>query len=625
MWLVHTASFLLKKFLTPPAYAILSHRWRDGELSHAALQEMQPRTKDASSKQERDSRKQRLSTSKGGRKLISACEIAQADWIWWIWVDTCCIDKKSSAELSEAINSMFMWYRDAQICYVYLDESPWQESEWFDRGWTLQELLAPKNLRLFDHAWNLLGERAELKGLIAQRTNIDERFLVGSSTAELQRCSVAQRMSWAASRRTTRVEDRAYSLLGIFDVSMPLLYGEGNKAFLRLQEEVIRRTCDHSILVWDREDTRYDGKQILAPDPGAFLNMNEIVSYAEQFETDTFALSNTGLRLRSRVLFEKDQTFGGIYGILNCGWKDHPFPIGMPLSRSPRTDPSVKRQIDQYACAGRRWQFLPADRLENPVHEISIIDDPTSYTWGVPPKAVTTPVSKRYDVFWAFMSVSASLETPYPPARANVYHSKSPAVIKLTAIHRHPLGVGEFERTAIRIDPLVQQTFGWRLTFLLTDPESAPSRGRSPETSRPYAHLLPEPKSGRAYAIDVCMAVRSLSSSVHQPSFLELDNSLVQDTAIQVYHASTSTLAHHCDTLGEAWPATGAIYTPALATFGSGPLLNKVRLSNALTLEDHDGQALTIFQAECRWSLVSETPTLGIRWGAEVHTFLPFS
>jgi len=172
----------------------------------------------------------------------------------------CCIDKTSSAELSEAINSMFRWYQKASVCYAYLadvlkdtdpdkDPEEFSRSRWFTRGWTLQELVAPKNVVFYSRSWKNIGTKERLCNTISTITGIDIDTLLGEDVTFV---SVANKMSWASGRRTTRTEDMAYCLLGIFDVNMPLLYGEGKKAFLRLQEEILRSSYDHSLFAWGR-------------------------------------------------------------------------------------------------------------------------------------------------------------------------------------------------------------------------------------------------------------------------------------------------------------------------------------------------------------------------------------
>jgi hypothetical protein len=180
----------------------------------------------------------------GYSKIRGCCKAAAADGFEYVWIDTCCIDKTSSSELSEAINSMYKWYQEAEVCYVYLADvfpdistSSFAKSRWFTRGWTLQELIAPSSVIFFDAHWRDIGTKASLVKPIAEITGIHIDAL---SNGRVSRFSVAQRMSWASRRETTREEDIAYCLLGIFSINMPLLYGEGQKAFLRLQEEIMK-------------------------------------------------------------------------------------------------------------------------------------------------------------------------------------------------------------------------------------------------------------------------------------------------------------------------------------------------------------------------------------------------
>ncbi|EME40379.1 hypothetical protein DOTSEDRAFT_91559 [Dothistroma septosporum NZE10] len=236
-----------------PEYAILSHTWMvaEDEVSFSDLADLD-----------------RARQKRGWKKIQHTILQAQAHDLDWVWVDTCCIDKSSSAELAEAINSMFRWYRDSAICYVYLDDVPdlteWLElthARWFTRGWTLQELLAPNDAHFFSQDWQILGDRGSLATLIAQAHGIGEgaasalhtlrHALTTRVTSFFEGFSIAQRMSWAAGRRLTRVEDEAYSLLGLFDANMPVLYGEGNKAFFRLQQEIMKTRMDHTIFVWE--------------------------------------------------------------------------------------------------------------------------------------------------------------------------------------------------------------------------------------------------------------------------------------------------------------------------------------------------------------------------------------
>ena len=167
-----------------------------------------------------------------------------------------CIDKSSSSEQSEAINSMFAWYKAAQLCVVTLvdvsdpdDLDQFGKSVWFTRGWTLQELLAPAAVKFYTNDWRFIGEKdSHLAAKVSQVTGIPQRML--RSPDILHNVSVARRMSWAAGRQTSRIEDLAYCLLGIFDINMPLLYGEGQKAFYRLQMEIMEQLDDESLFAW---------------------------------------------------------------------------------------------------------------------------------------------------------------------------------------------------------------------------------------------------------------------------------------------------------------------------------------------------------------------------------------
>jgi hypothetical protein len=245
-----------------PPYAILSHTWSQ-EYPEVTLRDL-----------DREDRAE----LKGWVKIQRACNLAAENGWKWIWIDTCCIDKTDSSELSEAINSMFRWYEEAQICYAYLEDVPastsatdisnddqpfnhyflpsgfpWKwyvrSSRWFTRGWTLQELLAPAFLVLVDGGWTIIGSREAWTDEICKATALEPKHLLN-----FRDCSLATKMSWAVNRRTTREEDRAYSLLGLLGVHMPLIYGEGKKAFVRLQHELMRNYNDESLLAWGRAD-----------------------------------------------------------------------------------------------------------------------------------------------------------------------------------------------------------------------------------------------------------------------------------------------------------------------------------------------------------------------------------
>ena len=203
-------------------------------------------------------------------KIRRACAVARAYGHRLVWIDSCCIDKTSSSELSEAINSMYAWYRSATICYAFLADVPtsssrvaldarswtstiaFRKSRWFRRSWTLQELIAPRTVVFLSMEWQFLGTKTTLAQVIEEVTGIYSAVL--RHQMPLSEVPVAKRMSWAAKREATRKEDEAYSLLGIFDISMSTLYGEGARAFIRLQEEILKRIPDQSLFAWALSD-----------------------------------------------------------------------------------------------------------------------------------------------------------------------------------------------------------------------------------------------------------------------------------------------------------------------------------------------------------------------------------
>jgi hypothetical protein len=312
-----------------PEYAILSHTWGEDEVTFRDLAELSP--------------EQRI--LKEGYDKIEKCCTKSLEWgLEWIWMDTCCIDQSSSAELSEAINSMYQWYRQSSVCYAYLCDVYSVEEDflldriidqghfhckpsfhgvkWFTRGWCLQELLAPRNMQFYNKHWAYIGSKYSLKTPISMETRIDE---YGLFIPDLSVLSVAYRMSWAARRQTTRPEDIAYCLLGIFNINMPLLYGEGEiRAFGRLQEEIMRRTEDHSIFAWKgiRTDFGNDMVGFLAPHPSAFgyeqVRLSELPKRVEP-------LSITGRGIRAHVpLIRQEGSAENYLAVIGCSSSEPP-------------------------------------------------------------------------------------------------------------------------------------------------------------------------------------------------------------------------------------------------------------------------------------------------------------
>ncbi|KAI0443500.1 heterokaryon incompatibility protein-domain-containing protein [Xylaria telfairii] len=303
MRLIHIPSMVIQEYQGEevPPYAILSHTWNEEEVSFSDFQ---------------DGKGPSL---KGYQKIRSCCRQAVSDGLDAIWIDTCCIDKRSSAELSEAINSMFKWYQDAAICYAYLDDvdsnpddasvpklpDSFPESRWFTRGWTLQELLAPSAVVFYSKGWVRIGSRWDLADIIAETTQINIQFL---ETGDFTDFSIAQRTSWASQRQTTRIEDQAYCLLGLFGVNMPLLYGEGEQAFVRLQQEIMKESDDQTIFAWF-SGPNYDlSGGLLASSPKLFADSGHIVkSQQTRAVYGPYAITNKGLQI-SLPLLKADTT-----------------------------------------------------------------------------------------------------------------------------------------------------------------------------------------------------------------------------------------------------------------------------------------------------------------------------
>ncbi|KAL8963788.1 MAG: hypothetical protein Q9183_004957 [Haloplaca sp. 2 TL-2023] len=295
MRLINTSTFALHKSEElggPLEYAILSHRWVGAEVTFQDLDSAQWRASNIDKPQM--------------HKIRAACTKARQrnPPLDWLWVDTCCIDKKDLVELSTSLNSMFQWYFGATVCYGYLYDIDWingqlskstnpkrpgQESEWFERGWTLQELLAPRHMEFYDRNWNFMGTKRDLAPMLESETGIAQTYLTGATS--FKTASVATKMSWMAGRTTTMVEDIAYSMLGILNINTEIRYGEGINAFMRLQRTLVEHTTDESIFAWETPKAglscyrslghtpRFDPKEwgLIAPSPDCFSEINDLV------------------------------------------------------------------------------------------------------------------------------------------------------------------------------------------------------------------------------------------------------------------------------------------------------------------------------------------------------------
>ncbi len=239
-----------------PDYCILSHRW---EYEEVDFHDVQNRSPD-------------LCNKKGYTKIQRCCEIAASTGFEYIWIDTCCIDKTNELELTNTLASMFQYYRDAQVCYTYLADvtssdnpydagSNFRQSIWFTRGWTLQELVAPLYVIFFDQDWKEIGTKSSLQAVLTETTRIPSQVLLMNYGGKI---SVAERQVWAENRDTAVAEDRAYCMMGLLGVRMPVRYGEGGEsASKRLDNEIIRLKGNDSdpasfdVSSWMRPESEY--------------------------------------------------------------------------------------------------------------------------------------------------------------------------------------------------------------------------------------------------------------------------------------------------------------------------------------------------------------------------------
>ena len=252
-----------------------------------------------------------LAVNSGFRKLVHFCHIALHTYnCRFVWMDTCCIDKSSSSELNEAIKSSFDWYQRSTICIVYLGATRFEGSSikktfwdpWFTRGWTLQELLAPSTAKFYDKNWKVMFPASKNDKTITRSgtddyecdydadtstiTNVDEfmhgvSYFTGIPISSILNFkpglkNIRQRLAWASQRQTTRIEDIAYSLIGLLNLTMPIAYGEGRRSFYRLQEAIIRNSNDRSLFIWFGRSAIQSS--VLAFSPSCFASPCNVVT-----------------------------------------------------------------------------------------------------------------------------------------------------------------------------------------------------------------------------------------------------------------------------------------------------------------------------------------------------------
>lgn len=340
-----------------------------------------------------------LRSRHGYSKILKIAEHCRVSQIGYFWIDTCCIDKSNGSEVSEAILSAYRWYKAALVCFVYLADVPptdaladrdsvFRRSWWFTRGWTLIELLAPTARVWFDQEWNFIFPESPL---ISDITGINTGYLEG---ADLNLACIAKRMSWAAGRNTTRPEDVAYCLMGLFDVSMSVRYGEGpEKAFLRLQKKILKAFVDPSIFAWGyNAPILGDSTGLLATSPDDFSGCGTLRrDLTVLVMNDYFFMGPRGMEFRTDIGHMRSNRDGkmweGEYSLLMSEVRDDASPndrILMPLGTIDRGPPDGLRTIlrrfpgtrpvlvtpkarGRLSLLPRREIFLRSERAANPV------------------------------------------------------------------------------------------------------------------------------------------------------------------------------------------------------------------------------------------------------------------
>ncbi|KAI1090388.1 HET-domain-containing protein [Rostrohypoxylon terebratum] len=307
MRLINTKTLFVESFddsqIPKCPYAILSHMWGSEEV---LFHEVQDRQADIEGKA-------------GWRKMAKFCAIARKHGFDYAWIDTCCIDKRYSAELSEAINSMYQYYYNSTVCFIYLEDvriytedsdnmvtavqktrdqiiASVCASRWHTRGWTLQEFVTPRKRRYFATDWSEIEDGTDLLDALAKCTGIDETLLENRDL--LRTFCVGERMKWASKRQTTRPEDVVYSLMGLFNVHMPVMYGEGTEmAFKKFQREIMQSSFDMTIFAWRAE---YESSGLLARSPADFANVPPMGLWAP-WNLAPFSTTNVGLSIRANI------------------------------------------------------------------------------------------------------------------------------------------------------------------------------------------------------------------------------------------------------------------------------------------------------------------------------------
>ena len=387
MRLIHTESFEIRqvdellsiqKLENDGEYAIVSHRWSVGDEDvFPKLEILHRKNRDTQQHKQAEQVKDLLqrSNDESISKIRLACREARKDKIPYVWIDTCCIDRRDLRELSQALNSMFRWYKEARICYTYLSDvefdnqaDQFKKSAWFTRGWTLQELLAPGQMHFFDLDWTRLGTKKSMLSQISEATNIKTDYLKGDFTG----ACIAERMSWASGRTTKIRDDMAYSMLGIFGITMDVRYGEEEDAFLRLEETLIEKTRDESIFAWKIPRGLNGGLSsrpalgLLAPWPSCFSDSRNLTIGSRRYKPRSgvgFSITKQGVEFAIPMILPDQGHALGLMNIwsglrrtyklgLNC-WTTEPKSSGhviIHLKRDSTSSPWQRVNLDSLSC-----------------------------------------------------------------------------------------------------------------------------------------------------------------------------------------------------------------------------------------------------------------------------------
>ncbi|KAI1791159.1 HET-domain-containing protein [Ganoderma leucocontextum] len=377
MWLLNTDNAVLQYFASPEdvpgGYAIISHIWDAEEDNFQDMMKLREVHKAG--------RTPPNPLSRVREKTRKCCELACSQGFQYVWIDSCCGDRSHVAELSKDVQSQFLYFSLAHVCYVYLPDvggcdprvtdSPFRASKWHTSPWALQELIAPDMVIFYSKEWTVLGTKQNLAPLLEEITGVPATVLIFKE--DPTSFSVAARMSWASQRQpTARPEEQAYSLLGIMGVSMDVPpYGEGWRAFQRLQEEITKQLADTTVFVWgDKPALSYsevtrivrglppvsaahthhaDESFLFAPAPSVFksgfaetrsmphLPIGDTMYTLDTSNLSTFTVTSNAVLAHIPVIELKDQRI--LIAFISCSMDNK--PLGLVLEKCPNTSSGV--------------------------------------------------------------------------------------------------------------------------------------------------------------------------------------------------------------------------------------------------------------------------------------------